>query len=250
MIVQMIVFTGAARAAAPDAELRPDRRTLRARARVQCRRRWRSAARRGASPPARTATADRLRVGREPAGVSDDRARHSLLPHALAPARSLSLAPRRPAPRRCTARRPGADDGAVPRWRGLGAIARGLGRHAPWRLLRRVRDGAGDQRPRGRGRRLSLPLQPQRQRAPPHPDGALHGRPRRLAYAVRDGIPIVAQLFGADGPEYSGTLRVLLDGLVLLPAFGLVYAVGVAHVLGTTNRAAAQPAGTRSPTAR
>jgi hypothetical protein len=42
----------------------------------------------------------------------------------------------------------------------------------------------------------------------------------------------VAQLFGTDGPEYSGTLRVLLDGLVLLPAFGLVYAVGVAHVLG------------------
>ena len=56
--------------------------------------------------------------------------------------------------------------------------------------------------------------------------------PGVLAYAVRDGIPIVAQLFGTDGPEYSGTLRVLLDGLVLLPAFGLVYAVGVAHVLG------------------
>ena len=56
--------------------------------------------------------------------------------------------------------------------------------------------------------------------------------PGVLAYAVHDGIPIVAQLFGTDGPEYSGTLRVLLDGLVLLPAFGLVYAVGVAHVLG------------------
>ncbi len=56
--------------------------------------------------------------------------------------------------------------------------------------------------------------------------------PGVLAYAVRDGIPIVAQLVGSDGPEYSGTLRVLLDGLVLLPAFGVVYAVGVAHVLG------------------
>jgi GAF domain-containing protein len=56
--------------------------------------------------------------------------------------------------------------------------------------------------------------------------------PGVLAYAVRDGIPIVAQLFGTDGPEYSGPLRILLDGLVLLPAFGLVYAVGVAHVLG------------------
>ena len=56
--------------------------------------------------------------------------------------------------------------------------------------------------------------------------------PGVLAYAVRDGIPIVAQLVGVDGPEYRGATRVILDGLVLLPAFGLVYAVGVAHVLG------------------
>ena len=56
--------------------------------------------------------------------------------------------------------------------------------------------------------------------------------PGVLAYAVRDGIPIVAQLFDMDGPEYRGATRVVLDGLVLLPAFGLVYAVGVAHVLG------------------
>jgi len=56
--------------------------------------------------------------------------------------------------------------------------------------------------------------------------------PGILAYAIRDGIPIVAQLFDKDGPEYRGVTRVILDGLVLLPAFGLVYAVGVAHVLG------------------
>jgi hypothetical protein len=56
--------------------------------------------------------------------------------------------------------------------------------------------------------------------------------PGVLAYAVRDGIPIVAQLFNMDAPEYRGATRVMLDGLVLLPAFGLVYAVGVAHVLG------------------
>jgi hypothetical protein len=56
--------------------------------------------------------------------------------------------------------------------------------------------------------------------------------PGVLAYAIRDGIPIVAQLFHTDGPEYRGATRVILDGLVLLPAFGLVYAVGVAHVLG------------------
>jgi eukaryotic-like serine/threonine-protein kinase len=56
--------------------------------------------------------------------------------------------------------------------------------------------------------------------------------PGVLAYVVRDGLPIVASLAGADMPEYAAWLLVLLDGLVVLPAFGLVYAVGVAHVLG------------------
>jgi hypothetical protein len=56
--------------------------------------------------------------------------------------------------------------------------------------------------------------------------------PGVLAYAVRDGIPIAAALFDAAGPVYPGWLLVILDALVLLPAFGLVYAVGVAHVLG------------------
>jgi len=56
--------------------------------------------------------------------------------------------------------------------------------------------------------------------------------PGVLAYAVRDGLPIVAPLAGVDAPEHPTTLAVILDGLVLLPAFGLVYAVGVAHVLG------------------
>jgi eukaryotic-like serine/threonine-protein kinase len=56
--------------------------------------------------------------------------------------------------------------------------------------------------------------------------------PGVLAYAVRDGLPIVATLAGADPPEYPTAILIMLDGLVLLPAFGLVYAVGVAHVLG------------------
>ncbi len=56
--------------------------------------------------------------------------------------------------------------------------------------------------------------------------------PGVLAYAVRDGLPIVASLTGAEPPLFPSWLVVLLDGLVLLPAFGLVYAVGVAHVLG------------------
>jgi hypothetical protein len=56
--------------------------------------------------------------------------------------------------------------------------------------------------------------------------------PGVLAYAVRDGIPIVASLIGVDPPRFPAPLLILLDGMVLLPAFGLVYAVGVAHVLG------------------
>ena len=56
--------------------------------------------------------------------------------------------------------------------------------------------------------------------------------PGVLAYAVRDGLPIVASLTGAEPPLFPSWLIVVLDGLVLLPAFGLVYAVGVAHVLG------------------
>ena len=56
--------------------------------------------------------------------------------------------------------------------------------------------------------------------------------PGVLAYAVRDGVPIVASLAGAEHPEYPAFIVALLDALVLLPAFGLVYAVGVAHVLG------------------
>jgi tRNA A-37 threonylcarbamoyl transferase component Bud32 len=56
--------------------------------------------------------------------------------------------------------------------------------------------------------------------------------PGVLAYAVRDGVPIVASLLGSDGPEYPASVMAILDVLVLLPAFGLVYAVGVAHVLG------------------
>ena len=56
--------------------------------------------------------------------------------------------------------------------------------------------------------------------------------PGVLAYAIRDGIPIVATLLETESPQYPGAVAVLLDALVLLPAFGLVYAVGVAHVLG------------------
>jgi eukaryotic-like serine/threonine-protein kinase len=56
--------------------------------------------------------------------------------------------------------------------------------------------------------------------------------PGVLAYAVRDGVPIVATLLGGHRPEYPAALLIVLDALVLLPAFGLVYAVGVAHVLG------------------
>jgi serine/threonine-protein kinase len=56
--------------------------------------------------------------------------------------------------------------------------------------------------------------------------------PGVLAYVVRDGMPIVASLIGVDAPTYPTVVFSLLSALVLLPAFGLVYAVGVARVLG------------------
>ena len=56
--------------------------------------------------------------------------------------------------------------------------------------------------------------------------------PGVFAYAIKDGVPIVAQLFERPVPVYPTAWAVLLQALVLLPAFGLVYAVGVARVLG------------------
>jgi GAF domain-containing protein len=56
--------------------------------------------------------------------------------------------------------------------------------------------------------------------------------PGVLAYAVRDGVPIVASLTGTQPPVYPAAASIVLHALVLLPAFGLVYAVGVARVLG------------------
>ena len=56
--------------------------------------------------------------------------------------------------------------------------------------------------------------------------------PGVLAYVVRDGLPIVATLAETPLPQFPAPIVATLDALVLLPAFGLVYAVGVAHVLG------------------
>jgi hypothetical protein len=56
--------------------------------------------------------------------------------------------------------------------------------------------------------------------------------PGVFAYALKDGAPIVAMLTGAHLPRYPWLLTAGLQALVLLPAFGLTYAVGVARVLG------------------
>jgi hypothetical protein len=56
--------------------------------------------------------------------------------------------------------------------------------------------------------------------------------PGILAYALKEGLPIVASLAGFPPLVYSTTVVVILQALVLLPAFGLVYAVGVERVLG------------------
>jgi hypothetical protein len=56
--------------------------------------------------------------------------------------------------------------------------------------------------------------------------------PGVLAYALKDGVAILAAAAGATPPLYPWPLLLVLQLLVLLPAFGLVYAVGVERVLG------------------
>jgi tRNA A-37 threonylcarbamoyl transferase component Bud32 len=56
--------------------------------------------------------------------------------------------------------------------------------------------------------------------------------PGVIGYAIKDGVPIVAMLGGAGMPRFPWTIVAFLQLLVLLPAFGLTYAVGVARVLG------------------
>ena len=58
------------------------------------------------------------------------------------------------------------------------------------------------------------------------------GVPAVFAFALKDGVPIVAGLVGAPAPTPPWPVIVFLQVLVLLPAFGLPYAVGVASVLG------------------
>ena len=58
------------------------------------------------------------------------------------------------------------------------------------------------------------------------------GVPSVLAYFVKDGVPVVAGLLGARELHYPLPVTAVLQALVLLPAFGLPYAVGVARVLG------------------
>jgi hypothetical protein len=56
--------------------------------------------------------------------------------------------------------------------------------------------------------------------------------PGVFAYVLKDGVPIVAMLAGRPVPMYPWVVTASLQALVLLPAFGLPYAVGVARVLG------------------
>ena len=56
--------------------------------------------------------------------------------------------------------------------------------------------------------------------------------PGVFAYALKDGVPVIAGLLHAGAPVYPPWFSILLQGLVLMPAFGLVYSVGVERVLG------------------
>jgi tRNA A-37 threonylcarbamoyl transferase component Bud32/GAF domain-containing protein len=56
--------------------------------------------------------------------------------------------------------------------------------------------------------------------------------PGIFAYAVKEGLPRLMALTGGAAPVMPDAVAILLQALVLLPAFGLVYAVGVERVLG------------------
>jgi tRNA A-37 threonylcarbamoyl transferase component Bud32 len=56
--------------------------------------------------------------------------------------------------------------------------------------------------------------------------------PGVIGYAIKDGVPIVALLMGTTIRSYPTPVIAVLQFMVLLPAFGLTYAVGVARVLG------------------
>jgi eukaryotic-like serine/threonine-protein kinase len=56
--------------------------------------------------------------------------------------------------------------------------------------------------------------------------------PGVLAYVVKEGVPAAWEIASIQPPAYGPAWIAVLDALVLLPAFGLVYAVGVERVLG------------------
>jgi eukaryotic-like serine/threonine-protein kinase len=56
--------------------------------------------------------------------------------------------------------------------------------------------------------------------------------PGVFAFVLKDGVPMVAALSSMAMTPYPLWVLVILEALVLMPAFGLVYAVGVERVLG------------------
>ncbi len=178
MIVQMSVFTGAALILLLMRSYDLTAGLCVLALAFSARRRRRSPARRGTNPAAWRRDSDRLRVDRKPARLSDHRFGDPLLPDAIAPARSHAVAARDSSRCGAAARHSGAGHCVLSRRPGRCPWPRGMGRHASGRLLRRFRRRAGDQRARGARRRVSLPLQPQRQRAAADQDGALHRRAR------------------------------------------------------------------------
>ena len=56
--------------------------------------------------------------------------------------------------------------------------------------------------------------------------------PGVLAYVIKEGVPAAARALSMHVPAYGPAASTVLHALILLPAFGLVYAVGVERVLG------------------
>ncbi len=86
------------------------------------------------------------------------------------------------------------------------------------------------QRPDRRRRHRALSRQPRCRRAAPHPDRRLHRRAGGVRLCAEDRHPAGRSACSAARSNCRGRSKRVLQAIVLLPAFGLPYAVAVRHV--------------------
>ena len=111
-----------------------------------------------------------------------------------------------------------------------GAAGAGVVRHARLDVRSVVRALPRRQRADRRRRHRALSRQPRRRRAPPHPDRRLHRRAGGVRLCAEDRHPAAVWTCWAGRSQLPWPIEAFLQAIVLLPAFGLPYAVAVRHV--------------------